>query len=202
MTTMNGSTTRIHGVATSKVRINAHAQPELDRTGFDLASDNTAAMKSTQQMAHCRFEIAISRNAISRMQREGSLKGVDSLAAIPTGTEDLRLVFAVEKRLSTNADNSLESECTPCLVHVYLSDPSNRSRTHTIITQEAGCWLDDGSWLHVDVQGLVCATLRRDGDSFDVVYLRTVLLGAMGFAGGRYEPVRTLNRPALAGSNK
>lgn len=201
MTTMNGSTTRIQNVAAPIVCINAHALSAMHPAGLDLARDTTV-MNAAQEAAHCRFEIAISRNAITRMQREGSLKGVDTLEAIATGTEDFRLVFEVEKERSANAGDVLESVCTRCTVHVYLSDPCHRSRTHTILNQEGGCWLEDGSWLHIDVKGLVYATMRREGDSFDVVYLRTALLEAMGFAGGRYEPVRALLRPALAGSTK
>lgn len=217
MTTMNGSTSRIHGAATSVVRVNAHSRNTLDRSGLAPIAVNATELESS--LTQCSFEMTISRNAVIRMQREGSLKGVDSLSPVSAKGEDFRLVFEVEVPTQQTASQSSQAPShaplhtpphaptcggTQCVVRVFFADPSNRSQQHTLFHRETGCWLEQGQWLHVDLKDLLSATLRRagSGNDVDLVYLRTTLLADMGFEGGRYEPVRTLIRPALAGSSK
>jgi hypothetical protein len=55
--------------------------------------------------------------------------------------------------------------------------------------QGPGAWWRDDPMIHIDVQGLVCATIRaRQGEPAKLLYARTPLLAAIGLPPGVYDP--------------
>ena len=105
-------------------------------------------------------------------------------------------------RIAAKACGLIQDESgTPVRLEVLVSVPhagSTRLEARLVdgerrIPLEAsprhGTWIEDsirGVW-HLDIDSLLKLTVRSNGEGFEALYARTLLLANAGIAGGRYE---------------